>query len=58
MKYLHLSYRNARKANPISPKVFTAIMYEPFKKAEISEGINVDREHVMSSKSQKKWKYI
>ena len=31
-----------RQGDPLSPKLFTAIVEEVFKKADISEGINVD----------------
>ena len=34
--------RGVRKADPLSPKLFIAVIEEAFKKAGISEGINVD----------------
>ena len=34
--------RGVRQGVPFSPKLLTAVMEEVFKKADISEGINVD----------------
>ena len=34
------------QGDPLSPKLFTAVMEEVFKKADISEGINVDGENL------------
>ena len=36
--------RGVRQGDPLSPKLFTAVMREVFKKADISKGINVDGE--------------
>ena len=38
--------RGVRKGDSLSPKLFTAVMEEVFKKADISEGINVDGENL------------
>ena len=35
-----------RQGDPLSPKLFTAVIEEVFKKADISEGINVDGENL------------
>ena len=35
-------HRGVRQGEPLSPKLFTAVMEEVFKKADISEGVNVD----------------
>ena len=35
-----------RQGDPLSPKLFTVVMEEVFKKAEISEGVNVDGENL------------
>ena len=37
--------RGVRRGDPLSPKLFTAVMEEVFKKADISEGIHVDGEN-------------
>ena len=38
--------RGVRKGDPLSPKLFTAVVEEVFKKVGISEGINVDGENL------------
>ena len=37
--------RGVRQGDPLSPKLFTAVMEEVLKKADISEGVKVDREN-------------
>ena len=37
--------RGVRQGIPVSPKLFTAVMEAVFKKADISEGIDVDGEN-------------
>ena len=37
-------HRGVRQGDPLPPKLFTAVMKEVFKKADISEGVNVDGE--------------
>ena len=38
--------RGVRQGEPLSPKLYTAILKEVSKKADISEGINVDGENL------------
>ena len=42
--------RGVRQGGPFSPKLFTAVMEEVFKKADISEGINFDGENFTNLK--------
>ena len=39
-------HRGVRQGDPLSPKLFTAIMEEVFKKEDITEGIIVDGENL------------
>ena len=39
-------HRGVRQGVPLSPKLFTAVTEEVFKKADISEGVNVDGENL------------
>ena len=39
-------HRGVRQGDPLSPKLFTAVMEEVFKKADISEGVHVDGENL------------
>ena len=41
-----LLHRGVGQGDPLSPKLFTAVMEKVFKKADISEGINVDGENL------------
>ena len=38
--------RGVRQGDPLSPELFTAVMEEVFKKADISYGINADGENL------------
>ena len=38
--------RGVRRGDPLSPKLYTAVMEEVFKKADISEGISVGGENL------------
>ena len=58
-------HRGVRQGDLLSPKLFTAVMEEVFKKVDISEGVNVDGENlsnrrfaedVLFSTKQNKWK--
>ena len=59
-------HRGIRQGGPLSPKLFTAVTEEVFKKADISEGVNIDGENLtnlrfaddvfFSTKQQNKWK--
>ena len=42
--------RGVRQGDPLSPKLFAAVMEEVFKKTDISEGISVDGENHTSLK--------
>ena len=35
-------------SDPISPKLFTAVIEEIFKKADLDQGINIDRERLQN----------
>ena len=39
-------HRGVRQGDPLSPKLFTAVMKAVFKKADISEGVNVNGENL------------
>ena len=39
-------HRGVRQGNPLSPKLFSAVMEEVFKKADISEGVSIDGENL------------
>ena len=39
-------HKGVRQGDPLSPKLFTAVMEEVFKKADISERVNVDGENL------------
>ena len=40
--------RGVRQGDPISPKLFTAVIEEIFKKAELDKGINIDGERLQN----------
>ena len=58
--------RGVRQGDPLSPKLFTAVTKEVFKKADISEGINVDGKNLTNLRfadefalfNVKKWKAL
>ena len=39
-------HRGVRQGDPLSPRLFTAVMEEVFKKADIFVGVNVDGENL------------
>ena len=39
-------HRGVKQGDPLSPKLFTAVMGDVFKKADISEGVNIDGENL------------
>ena len=39
-------HRGVRQRDPLSPKLFTAVLEELFKKVDISEGVNADGENL------------
>ena len=42
--------RGVRQDDPVSPKLFTAVLEKIFKKTDISEEINVDGQHLTNLK--------